>query len=494
MPADIVSGIQQDARSPNQGSLDVFFEPTTVAVFGASETVGSVGRAVMKNLVCNPFGGTIFPISPTWKSAMGVKAYRHLAEVPLPVELAILATPASTVPDILQECAAAGVKGAIILSDAFRPGDPSREALEHQIQKLRNRGGMRILGPNSMGVACSGSGFNGTFSRAMIPPGSVGIISQSGSLLTALTSGGLANNVGCSAFISVGSMIDIDWVDCIEYLAADPQTKQIGIFMESLSGAGAFFEAVRKVAPDKPVVVVRAGRTGEAAKTTSGPDGSLCCRDDIVEEAFRRCGALCVDSIADLFRMSEMIATQPLPSGHRLAILSNARGPAVVARDALLADGGEIARLTPQTEAALEQLLPAHGNPQNPIDVGDDATSELFARAADIVVRDPNNDGLLLILIPQVAIDPIRTAEALVPFAHASLKPVLASWLWAAACPSSLAILNGAGIATFSCPNAAVRAFGCLSRHGRDLRELSEAATYEAQHARPPFTTWRVEN
>jgi acetyltransferase len=477
MPAHVVAGAQQDTPLPYRGSLDVFFEPATVAVFGASETAGSVGRAVMKNLICHPFGGTIFPISPRWGSTLGVKAYPRLADVPVPVELAILVTPASTVPGILEECAAAGVHGAIILSDAFRGGHPSRAALEHQIQNLTRRGVMRVLGPNSMGVACSRSGFNATFARAMIPPGSVGIISQSGSLLTALTSGGLANNVGCSEFISVGSMIGIGWAECIEYLGADPQTKQIGIFMESMNGAAAFFEAVQKVALDKPVIVVRAGRTAEASKAADRHSGSLPCRDDFLDEAFRRAGALRVDTIADLFRMAEMMATQPTPSGRRLTILSNAGGPAVVAIDALIADGGEMARLTPETEAALVKLLPAHGNHHNPIDVGDDATSELFARSAEILVRDPNSDGLLIILTPQVNIDPTRTAEALAPFAGESRKPVLASWLWGAACPSSLAVLTEAGIPTFSCPNAAVRAFGYLCQHGGNLRDLSETTT-----------------
>jgi acetyltransferase len=477
MQAHSTVGARQFSPPPNRGSLDIFFKPATVAVFGASETADSVGRAVMKNLICHPFGGIIFPISPKWGSTLGVKAYPRLADVPVPVELAILATPASTVPGILEECATAGVHGVIILSDAFRGGHPSRAALEDQIQNLTRCGVMRVLGPNSMGVACSRSGFNATFARAMIPPGSVGIISQSGSLLAALTSGGLANIVGCSAFISLGSTIDIGWVDCIEYLGSDPQTKQIGIFMESMNGAASFFEAIRKVALDKPVIVVRAGRAAEAARAADRHSGSLPCRDDFLDEAFRRSGALRVDTIADLFRMAEMMATQPTPSGRRLTILSNAGGPAVVATDALIADGGEMASLAPETEAALVKLLPAHGNPHNPIDVGDDATSELFARAAEIIVRDPNSDGLLIILTPQVNIDPTRTAEALVPLVGASRKPVLASWLWGAACPSSLAVLNEAGIPTFSCPNAAVRAFGYLCRHGSNLRDLSEAAT-----------------
>lgn len=477
MSTHLAASRQQDTLSPHRGSLDVFFEPATLAVFGASETAGSVGRAVMKNLICHPFGGTIFPISQKWGSALGIKAYPHLSEVPVPVELAILATPASTVPDILDECAAAGVRGAILLSDAFRGGHPSRTALEHQIQELAHRGVMRVLGPNSMGVACSRSGFNATFAQAMIPPGSVGFISQSGALLTALASGGLAKKVGCSAFISVGSMIDIDWVDCIEYLGADPGTKQIGIFLESMSGAAAFFEAIRKVALDKPVIVVRAGRTAEAAKAADWHSGSLPCREDFLDEAFRRAGALRVDTIADLFRMAELMATQPTPSGHRLTILSNAGGPAVIATDALIADGGDLAQLAPETEAALDRLLPAHGNHHNPIDVGDDADSELVAQAAEVVVCDRNSDGLLVILTPQVNIDPTRTAEALVPIARGSSKPVLASWLWGAACPSSLAVLGEASIPTFSCPNAAVRAFGYLCRHGSNLRDLSELVT-----------------
>jgi acetyltransferase len=486
MPAHVVASVQQDTPSPHPGSLDVFFEPATVAVFGASESAGSVGRAVMKNLICHPFGGTIFPISPRWGSALGIRAYPRLADVPVPVELAILATPASTVPGILDECAAAGVWGTIILSDAFRGGHPSRAALERQIQDLARRGVMRVLGPNSMGVACSRSGFNATFAQAMIPPGSVGFISQSGSLLTALASGGLSRKVGCSAFISVGSMIDIGWVDCIEYLGADPATKQIGIFLESLSGAAAFFEAIRKVALDKPVIVVRAGRTAEAAKAADWHSGSLPCRDDFLDEAFRRSGALRVDTIADLFRMAELMATQPTPSGRRLTILSNAGGPAVIAIDALMTDGGELAQLAPETEAALDRLLPAHGNHHNPIDVGDDAGSELVARAAEAVARDPNSDGLLVILAPQVNIDPTRTAEALVPIARASGKPVLASWLWGAACPSSLAVLGEASIPTFSCPNAAVRAFGYLCRHGSNLRDLTEVATSVGGADEPP--------
>jgi acetyltransferase len=486
MPAHVVASDQPDAPSPHRESLDVFFEPATVAVFGASETAGSVGRTIMRNLICHPFGGTIFPISPRWGSALGIKAYPRLADVPVPVELGILASPAATVPGILDECAAAGVRGAIILSDAFRGGHPSRAALERQIQHLARRGVMRVLGPNSMGVACSRSGFNATFAQAMIPPGSVGFISQSGSLLTALASGGLAKKVGCSAFISVGSMIDIGWVDCIEYLGADPATKQIGIFLESMSGAAAFFEAIRKVALDKPVIVVRAGRTAEAAKAADWHSGSLPCRDDFLDEAFRRSGALRVDSIADLFRMAELMATQPTPSGRRLTILSNAGGPAVVATDALIAGGGELAQLAPETEAALDRLLPAHGNHLNPIDVGDDADSELVARTAEVVVCDPNSDGLLVILTPQVNIDPTRTAEALVPIARACGKPVLASWLWGAACPSSLAVLGEASIPTFSCPNAAVRAFGYLCRHGSNLRDLSEVATFVGGTEEPP--------
>jgi len=433
--------------------------PATVAVVGASEAPGSVGRAVMRNLLWNPFGGTLFPINPDCFAVLGVKAYPDLAAVPRAVELAILATPPAAIPNLLEQCAQAGVKGVILLSEAFREGDPARAGLEAQIQEQMRRSTLRVLGPNSMGVACSRSGFNATFAPRAIPPGKVGYISQSGSLLTALTSGSLPASIGCSTFLSVGSLIDVGWDDCLDYFTADPQTEQIGIYVEKPGAGPSFFQALRQAARHKPVLVVSGER-----------------KDASLEEMYRRAGVLLVETMADLFSVTEMVATQPMPRGRRLALLSNSRGPALVAANALLAEGGKLAPLATDTLTTLDRLLPAHGSHRNPIDVGDDANPELLAAAAEVVLRDPNSDALLVILTPQAAMDPARAAEALVPVVSASSKLVLVSWLWSAGSAAALATLHLAGIANFSCPNAAVRTFGYLCRLDENRRQLAEVA------------------
>jgi acetyltransferase len=455
----------------------VFFCPEAVAVFGASQTPGSVGRAVMANLLRSPFGGAIYPITPKWPTAHGVHAYPRLADVPAPVDLAVLATPAAATRGVLEECAAAGVRGAVVLSDGFREGDAARAELHAWIKEPARRGPLRVLGPNSMGVAFSGTGFNATFAPAAIPPGRVGFVSQSGSVLTGLTSGGLAKGAGCSAFVSVGAMIDVGWADCIRRLGEDPQTECIAIYVESLGDPQSFVDAARGVTAQKPVIAVRGGRTAAGARAAAAHSGSHPEPDEVVEEAFRRAGVIRVDSLDELFRMAEVLRAQPTPQGRRLTLLTNAGGPAVVATDALAAEGGELAELAPETVAELDRLSPTRPGRRNPIDLGDDATPELFVRAAEVAARDPNSDGLLVILTPQASIDPVETARALAPAARAARKPVLATWLWGAATPASLTALHQGDVPTFSCPNAAVRAFGCLARHGENVRGRSGAAS-----------------
>jgi acetyltransferase len=456
----------------------VFFGPEAVAVFGASQDPGSVGRVVMANLLRSPFGGAIYPITPKWPTVHGVHAYPRLADVPAPVDLAILATPAAATAGVLEECAAAGVRGAVILADGFHERDPARADLHAWIKDPARRGLLRVLGPNSMGVAFSGTGFNATFAPASIPPGRIGFVSQSGSVLAGLTSGGLAQGAGCSTFISVGSLIDVGWADCIRSLGADPLTACIAIYVESVGDPQAFVDAVRSVAAEKPVIAAHGGRTAAGARAAAAHNGSHPTRYEIAEEALRHAGVIRVGSLDELFRMAEVLGSRPTLQGWggRLALLTNAGGPAVMATDALVDEGGELAELAPETVAELDQLAPHRPGRRNPIDLGDDATPELFVRAAEIAVRDPNSDGLLVILAPQASMDPVETTRALVPAVRRARKPVLASWLWGAATPASLTALHQGDIPTFSCPNAAARAFGCLARHGANIRGRTEAS------------------
>jgi acetyltransferase len=468
------------ARPP----LEVFFAPERLAVFGATEAPDSAGRAIMANLIRYPCGATLFPINPKRAGVLGIKAYPNLEAVPLPIDLAIVATPAATVPGIIGECVAAGVKGAIILSAGFRECGPAGAELEQQIVAQLRHGNLRVLGPNCLGVACPRTGINATFAPARVRRGNVGFLSQSGALLAALLSADLPERVGCSAFISLGSMIDLGWAEWLAYLGEDPQTEVIGIYAEALGDPRTFIRAVRKVTPHKPVILVKGGRA-EAARRSEG----LAERDDVLDNLFRRAGVLRVETIADLIRMADLLTSQPVPQGRRLTIVSNAGGPAVLAADALLAEGGELAVPAPATAVALGALLSARSRPQNPIDVRDDADAERFGRAAAIAARDPNSDALLLILTPHATIDPLRTAELVSPLAGGRGKPVLATWMWGAATPASLAVLNRAGISTFAGPEAAVRALGYLWRHGENRSGLHEdttpATVHEQAHTRP---------
>jgi acetyltransferase len=440
--------------------LDVFVAPSSVAVFGGTEVPGSVGRALMFNLIRHPFGGVLFPISPGRKSVLGVRAYPDLAAAPSPPELAIVATPALTVPDILARCQTAGVKAAIVLSAGFGDSDSAGADLERRARESLQGGPMRLLGMNSFGIVHPGTGFNATFAPSLPLRGKVGFLCQSSSLLTALLNEEHSEGVGCSVCISVGSLVDITWAEWLGYLARDPRTECIGIDMERLDDARAFFAAAREVAAHKPIVLVK-GRP-------AGPEGPV--RDQVFAEACRSNGVLLVRELADLFCMAGQLPSRPLPKGRRLAILTNARGPAVLAADALRADGGRLAPLSPETVARLGSGLKGRPDSEGPIDIGEGASS--FAQAA-VVAGDANVDTLLALLAPQSSVDPLRAAQEL-RAAAAIGKPVLACWLWGAATPESLAVLRDSNIPNFHSPEAAVRAFGYLYRHAENLRFLAE--------------------
>src|ERR1700691_5623930 len=316
--------------------LDVFFAPKTVAVIGATETVGTVGRTILWNLVGSPFGGTVFPVNPKRPSVLGIKAYKHISEPPEPVDLAVIVTPAVTVPGIVHDCAEEGVKAAIVISAGFKEIGPAGLELERQTLMEARRGNMRIIGPNCLGVMSPLTGLNATFASAIARPGNVGFISQSGALCTAVLDWSLREMVGFSAFVSVGSMLDVGRGDLISYLGNDPRTRSIVIYMETIGDARAFLSAAREVALTKPIIVIKAGRTEAAAKAAASHTGSLAGSDEVLEAAFRRCGVLSVDHISHLFYMADILSKQPRPKGRRLCLVTNAGGPGVLATDALI--------------------------------------------------------------------------------------------------------------------------------------------------------------
>ena len=463
-----------DGEPENRLPLEAIFAPRTIAVIGASEKQGSVGRVVLWNLISNPFGGTIYPINSNRSNVMGIKAYKNIGAVPDPVDLAVIVTPASTVPGVISECVDAGVTGAIVISAGFKESGPEGARLEQELLKEARRGGMRIIGPNCLGVMRPYSGMNATFAAQIARPGSVGFISQSGALCTAILDWSFRAHVGFSAFVSVGSMLDVDWGDLIDYLGDDPYTKSIVIYMESIGDARSFLSASREVALTKPIIVIKAGRTEAAAKAAASHTGSLTGSDEVLDAAFRRVGVLRVNSISEVFDMAEVLSKQPRPKGPRLAILTNAGGPGVLATDALIENKGELAPLSAETMVALDAILPAAWSHSNPIDILGDADPRRDASSLEVTAKDPSIDGLLAILTPQAMTDATATAEHLRQHAKISGKPVLASWMGGAAVEAGRQILNQAGIPSYEYPDTAAHVFTLMWRSSYSLQGLYE--------------------
>ncbi len=470
------------APSPVMPSpLEAIFSPKSIAIIGASEKPGSVGLSLVQNLHGSLFEGQVYLINRKSPLIQGVKTFPDLHALPEPVDLAVIVTPAGTVPEIVRQCVETGVKGAIIISAGFKETGEAGAAAEQEILTLARRGKLRLLGPNCLGIMRPHTGLNATFASGMAQPGSVGFISQSGALCTAILDWSFRANVGFSAFVSIGSMLDVGWGDLIYQLGDDPHTRSIVVYMESIGDARSFLSAAREVSLSKPIIVIKVGRTTEAAQAAASHTGSLTGSDEVLEAAFRRCGVLRVDTIQELFDMAEVLGKQPRPKGPRLAIVTNAGGPGALATDMLVSSGGQIAPLSPATIDQLNTFLPPHWSHHNPIDVIGDANPERYARAVEIAVQDPGNDGVLVILTPQSMTDSTGTAQALKPFAHTEGKPILASWMGGAQVSAGVALLNSFRIPTFEYPDAAARAFQYMWRYSYNLRGLYETPSLMAE-------------
>jgi acetyltransferase len=450
--------------------LSAMLSPRVIAVIGASEKAGSVGRALTENL--RSFSGSVFAVNPNHATILGKKTFPTIGDTPEPIDLAVIATPAAAVPEIVAECAATGVKGAVIISAGFKECGPAGAELEKQV--LERRGQMRIIGPNCVGVMLPHIGLNATFPKPLALPGTIGFISQSGALCTAILDWSVSIQLGFSAFISIGSMADVNWGDLIYHLGDDPRTRSILLYMESVGNARSFLSAAREVALTKPIIAIKVGRTEAAAKAAVSHTGALTGSDDVLDAAFRRVGVLRVDAIDELFGLAELLGKQPRPAGARLAIVTNGGGPGVLATDALIECGGKLAELSGKTFDELNKLLPPHWSRGNPVDILGDAGPETYAKAVEIVAHDENNDGLLVVLAPQAMTESRATAERLREFAKLKGKPILASWIGGVGVRPGMEILDRAGIPTFEYPDEAARAFCAMWRYGKNLDALYE--------------------
>ena len=452
--------------------LESIFLPRSVAVIGATDREGTVGRSIVSNLLESKFPIKVYAVNPSHSEVLGIKTHKQIGDIPGGVDLAVVVTPAHTVPQVIGECVDADVKSAVVISAGFRERGHEGILLEEQIQKHLSRGSMRLIGPNCLGFMNPTIGLNATFAKSMPQKGSVAFLSQSGALLTSILDWGQSEQVGFSAIVSTGSMLDVGWGDLIYHFGNDPHTKSILLYMESVGDARSFLSAAREIALSKPIIVIKAGRSDAASRAAASHTGALTGSDDVLEAAFRRCGILRVQNIADLFYMAEVLSKQPRPRGPRLTIVTNAGGPGVLATDSLMATGGELTVLSSESLHELDGFLSSHWSHNNPVDVLADADAEGFVRAVGIASKDAASDGLLAIIAPQGLADPTQVAERMKPLAHTSSKPLLASWMGGDGVAEGTAILNAAGIPTFSYPDTAARAFTYMWRYTYNLRGL----------------------
>jgi acetyltransferase len=458
--------------------LAPIFHPRTVAVVGATEKPASVGRTLLRNLLAQPSGATIFPVNPGRANVLGIRCYPTIAAIGEPVDLAVVVTPAATVPDVLRECVNAGVRGAIVISAGFAELGAEGQERERQIREVLASSHLRLVGPNCLGVMNPRTGLNATFAQASALPGNIAFLSQSGALCTAILDWSRRENVGFSGFVSVGSMLDVSWGDLIYHFGDDAYTSSILIYMESVGDARSFLSAAREVSLRKPIILIKPGQSEAARKAAVSHTGAITGADEVFEAAFRRCGILRVATIGELFDMAEVLGKQPRPKGPRLAIVTNAGGAGVLATDALLANGGQLAALSPATKEALNTLLPQAWSHDNPVDTLGDAGPETYVRALEIVAADPNCDAVLSILAPQGMSEPEKSAGLLSKAADSIKKPVLASWMGGSRMQLAANVLNDARIPTFEYPDDAARSFAYMWRYSFNLRALYEAPMF----------------
>jgi len=455
-------------------ALKKIFDPQTVAVIGASNKEGSVGYALIKNMIGSGFKGTVYPINFKHKSIYGIRSYATLRDTRDQIDLAIIATPASSVPDLVKECGENGVGGIVIISAGFMEAGDEGHKLTETILGYARKYKMRIIGPNCLGFIKPSIKLNASFANKMALPGKIAFISQSGALCTAILDWSVEQNVGFSHFVSIGSMVDVGFHDLIDYFGSDPNTSSIVIYMESLTHTRKFMSAARAFARTKPIIVLKAGKSTAGAKVALSHTGTLAGNDIAFDAAFKRAGIVPVDTIEQLFNAAQALAMQPRPKGNKLAIITNAGGPGVLATDHLINQGGQLAELSESTMQQLDEVLPAVWSHGNPVDVLGDANSERYKAATEIILKDKDVDGVLVVLTPQAMTHADEIAKEVVLIANKSKKPVLASWMGEKDVALGRDILENGSIPVYRIPENAVNTFMSMYRYTRNIESLHE--------------------
>jgi acetyltransferase len=459
----------------NVHNLDPIFNPQRIALIGVTTNPNSVSGKVLINLVGGGFRGVVYPVNPDHEAVMGIPCFPDIKSLPKVPDLAIICTPAEKVLEMVQECGTLGIRGIIIISAGFKEIGEEGRVLEEQIRiEIRKYDGMRIIGPNCLGIIVPGLKLNASFAADTPREGNIAFISQSGALCTSVLDWAMEGKIGFSYFVSIGNSIDVEFGDLIDYLGEDDNTKCIILYIESISNPRKFMTAARAFARKKPIIVYKAGRFPESAQVAASHTGAMASEDAVYDAAFQRAGLARVYEIGDIFSVAELISRNKFPRGPRLGIITNAGGPGVMATDALIAANGVLAKLSDETMAKLNENLPAFWSHGNPVDVLGDARAKRIAKATQIVLEDKEVDAILVILTPQAMTNPNATAKEITGLVNLTQKPILAAWLGGKSMHEADDIFVEAGIPSYRTPEQAIRAFMTLVAYSRNLETLYE--------------------
>jgi acetyltransferase len=455
-------------------NLDKIFNPRSVALVGASEESGKLGYILFRNLIEGGFKGPVYPVNPRAKVIQGKKAYKSVTDIKDEVDLAVIVTRIDAVPQVIKDCASKKILGTIVISAGGKEVGEQGKKLEEEILREAKEAGIRIIGPNCLGIIRPSIGLNASFSHRIALPGKIAFISQSGALCTAILDRSLMENIGFSHFISIGSMADVDFGDLIDYLGANEEVTSIILYIESLTNTRKFMSAARAVSQIKPIIAVKAGRSQSGAEAAASHTGALAGEDDVYDAAFKRAGIIRVRTVRQLFNCAESLAKQPRPHGPRLGIVTNAGGLGVIAVDALEDWGQKPAVLSEGTIESLNRVLPPHWSKRNPVDIIGDATPERYEEAVRIVLQSNDIDGLIVMLTPQAMTSPTDVAGSISSLARSQHIPIFAVWMGGKEVEEGTSLLNNAGIPTYSTPEDAVNIFMYMYSYSYNLRLLQE--------------------
>ena len=454
-------------------TIETLFSPASIAIVGATNRPNSVGQAVMRNLVQGEFQGVLYPVHPKLKSIYGVKAYPTLTAIPDSVDLAVIIVKPEIVPDLLEEAKGKSVKGAVIITAGFKEIGGQGAELENRIREIAARNSIRLVGPNCLGIINTNKDvrMNASFARLMPRPGNIGFISQSGALCTSVLDYAAGRKIGFSKFISFGNKADVSEIDLLRHLGNDPETKVICMYLEDLSAGQEFIRVASDISwnKGKPILAVKSGTSSEGAKAAASHTGSLVGSDSAYDAIFLQSGIQRVEGINELFHYAMAFSRQPLPKGRRIAIVTNAGGPGIMATDAAIRHGLKLAAFTDETTAALKTNLPPTANIHNPVDVIGDATHDRYESALKTVMQDPNVDGAIVLLTPQAMTDILETARIVPSVAKSVDKPILCSFMGIVDVSIGVDHLETNGIPNYVFPEAASRTMAAMARFGERL-------------------------